>query len=257
VEAHQRQGQGDRDRHRQNGQDLPQFHVPTLFAAPEDGEFRAYAERWRRKVHLGTAIPEPSPGGLQWMSLYRRSDEAYSESQRLLCESLMGHFAEALRINRAIGQTRPPISTHATAAQLNGLAMTDFHGRLHFAQAAFLQLIRREWLAADDLTLPSVLSEFIERNGGGTFVGRVIRCDVRGAADLYLIEARPKSTIDDLPPQRARITALFASGHSYKAIANQLHIAPSTVRNQIAAAYRNLGITSKEELLRIFRAHGR
>jgi DNA-binding CsgD family transcriptional regulator len=227
-----------------------QFHAPTLFSAPEDGEFRAYAQRWRRKIHLATGIPEPTPAGLQWMSLYRHADLEYSESQRQLCECLMPHLAEALRINRALGIARAP-ATPTASPEGAGLALADAQGQLHFAQAAFVQLLQREWCEFEGRTLPRPLQDFIAGHHAGTFSGRSIRCIVRCSADLFLIEAHARTAIDRLPPQRARIVRLYASGHSHKAIARQLRLAPSTVRNQIATAYRELGISSKAQLLAV------
>ncbi|HEX6706069.1 MAG TPA: LuxR C-terminal-related transcriptional regulator [Albitalea sp.] len=228
-------------------------HIPTLYAESADAEYRAYAARWKRRDMLGTAMSESTPGDLQWVSLYRHDAGLYTDHERLVCESLMPHFAEALRINQTIEQSRD-----ATVAQVVGerrcLALADADGRLRFAHDDFLLLLRLEWTEIDEPRLPEPLVAAIAEHRTATFVGNAIKVRIRYSADLYLLDAEQKTLIDSLPPRRARIAALFAEGLSHKEIARRLRIAPPTVRNQIAAAYRDLGISSRTQLASLKRA---
>jgi len=226
------------------------FHVPTLFSAPEDIEFREYARRWKRKVHLGTGLPEPEPGALQWLSLYRYDDLLYTEQQRQLCQMLMPHFAEALRINRAIlpraDQLEP---AHESAG--NALAIADFDGRIRHAQTQALQLLCLEWPEADCALLPAPLLRLLRGQPEALYLGTHIKVMLRVSADVLLLEASLLSAVDRLPVARAKIATMFAAGHSHKEIALRLRLSPSTVRNQLSAAYRTLGISSREQLIRL------
>ncbi|NKB54008.1 MAG: histidine kinase [Rhizobiaceae bacterium] len=56
------------------------------------------------------------------------------------------------------------------------------------------------------------------------------------------------SNVDGLSPRELQIAEQYAGGSTYHAIANQLCIAPSTVRTHLAAIYRKLEISSKLEL---------
>ena len=47
------------------------------------------------------------------------------------------------------------------------------------------------------------------------------------------------------------MAALFAKGADYRAIADALHIAPTTVRNHLQHIYAKLGVTSKIEMARL------
>ncbi len=56
------------------------------------------------------------------------------------------------------------------------------------------------------------------------------------------------SNVSGLSPRERQIAEQYASGSTYHAIANQLCIAPSTVRTHLAAIYRKLEVSSKLEL---------
>lgn len=52
-----------------------------------------------------------------------------------------------------------------------------------------------------------------------------------------------------LSPRELQIAKSYAAGATYHIIANELGIAPSTVRTHLAAIYRKLEVSSKIELL--------
>ena len=52
-----------------------------------------------------------------------------------------------------------------------------------------------------------------------------------------------------LSPRELTIAERFAGGETYTQIAQALHIAPSTVRNHLAAIYRKLEVNSKPTLI--------
>jgi DNA-binding NarL/FixJ family response regulator len=61
-----------------------------------------------------------------------------------------------------------------------------------------------------------------------------------------------KSEPEDMKPlsrSERRVATLYAQGLMHSEIALQLGVSGSTVRNQIAAAYRKLGVNSKVALL--------
>ncbi|MEL6283934.1 MAG: LuxR C-terminal-related transcriptional regulator [Pseudomonadota bacterium] len=53
---------------------------------------------------------------------------------------------------------------------------------------------------------------------------------------------------DRLSPRELEIARAYAHGDTYNAIAERLHIAPSTVRTHLGAIYRKLGVSSKVQL---------
>lgn len=55
---------------------------------------------------------------------------------------------------------------------------------------------------------------------------------------------------ETLTKREAEIARAYADGQNYRLIADQLCIAPSTVRKHISTIYRKLGVKTKIELLR-------
>lgn len=184
-----------------------QHHAPTLFRGRRYADIRDYAARFGRQCYLVTEMHGDDARESQWVSLYRTDPDApYDSSERLLCESLMPHFAEALRINAAID---PDTTGERRRSDGGGdaIALADRQGRLHFAQERFLGRLRE-----------------------------------------VLQSAHGISAFDRLSPRRGCVARLYAEGYSHKEIARQFRISPSTVRNHIKAAYRDLGVNSKAQL---------
>ncbi len=68
-------------------------------------------------------------------------------------------------------------------------------------------------------------------------------------------EGWPKARMT-LSEREFAIAERYAAGETYKEIAAKLHIAPSTVRNHLAAVYRKLEVKNKPELIRALSAQG-
>lgn len=68
-------------------------------------------------------------------------------------------------------------------------------------------------------------------------------------------EVWPKARMT-LSEREFAIAERYAAGETYKEIAAKLHIAPSTVRNHLAAVYRKLEVKNKPELIRALSAQG-
>ncbi len=63
------------------------------------------------------------------------------------------------------------------------------------------------------------------------------------------------STFHPLSEKEARIALRYAEGATYKVIAAELHLSPSTVRNHLANIYRKLGVNEKAGLIRALAEH--
>jgi DNA-binding CsgD family transcriptional regulator len=57
-----------------------------------------------------------------------------------------------------------------------------------------------------------------------------------------------------LSDREAQVVRLLLSGFRVPLIARQLHLSPSTIRNQLSMVYRKLSVNSQQELILIF--HG-
>ena len=65
---------------------------------------------------------------------------------------------------------------------------------------------------------------------------------------------KAESAIPDLSPREAQIARKYVSGMSYTEIAEELCVAPSTVRTHISSIFRKLDVSNKLELLRTIEA---
>jgi DNA-binding CsgD family transcriptional regulator len=71
---------------------------------------------------------------------------------------------------------------------------------------------------------------------------------------IFVAELAPKP--EHLSARERQIAEAYAAGRSYRQIAEQLFIAPATVRTHLSTIYRKLGVSSKIELLRILERDG-
>lgn len=226
-------------------------HTPTLFSAPQDNVCRDYALRFGTQQVLIMTVPDGEPQAVRWMALYRAdADDHYSARDRALCDAVLPHLMEALSVNRLATRAAPDASPPSERPRLP-LALADPAGRLRFAQDAFLHLAREEWPGWDGGRLPADILVAIAGRQEACHVGRATRCRILRRADMLLLEIRRRSPLDRLPPQRARIALLYAQGYSHKEVARTLGLAPSTVRNQLASAYRDLQIGTRSQLIAI------
>jgi DNA-binding CsgD family transcriptional regulator len=68
--------------------------------------------------------------------------------------------------------------------------------------------------------------------------------------DLWIVDLRPVTDAGRLSPRETEIARHFSAGASYKEIAKELNIAPSTARHHLREIYRKLDVSDKLELAR-------
>jgi DNA-binding CsgD family transcriptional regulator len=222
------------------------FHAPSLFASKTERDMRDYAQRWRRQSYMVAGFVDPRPSWLGWVSLYRPNpDDLFSDAEHVLCERLMPHFEQARQVNQVCSLQRCLL--HVEEAW-GARAVADGDGSYLFAEPAFLQLLQREWRQADDLTLPGPLAAAANVSAE-LYMGRHIVLAISPAGGLRVLQGRRRTPLDDLSPRRRSAAILFARGFSHKQIAQRLGLSPATVRSHLAAAYLDLGVRSKPELM--------
>lgn len=78
--------------------------------------------------------------------------------------------------------------------------------------------------------------------------GERIGIEIRKAADLFFVKARPLDPFDRLGAREREVALQYARGLAYKDIARAVGVSPDTVRTQIQQVYRKLGVRDKGEL---------
>lgn len=226
------------------------FHAPTLFAGKTDSAMRDYARRFGRQSYLITAFGSPDSTLREWCSFYRPdAQDRFTVEERERCEVLTNHLIQAFEVNSLCSNAAPSQTprrrTDEGAETYTALAVPT--GRLVSAQTGFTRACAQQWPEFDGRTLPmTVLRPLL--HGAGTV--RLARLTLSGQpiADLWWLRLQVKPGPALLPPRRLDVAALFAHGHSTKQIAVVMGLAHSTVRNQLIAAYRTLGVSDRSGL---------
>lgn len=110
-----------------------------------------------------------------------------------------------------------------------------------------------EWGEWQGPRLPQEVQAALRGNDPRRYVGRHTTITVETLNNMELLTARARSAIDELSPREHDVAALFANGANFRTIADNLHIAPVTVRNHLRHIYTKLGISNKIELVRLIR----
>lgn len=225
------------------------FHAPTLFCSRDDKAMLDYAQRFGRQSYLCTALASESSALFEWCSFYRPDPEdQFSETERIECQQLLQHLCEALQLNRLVHRTELVVPGRNLGGEgLDAIGTKD--GHLLSVQDGFLRLCRKEWADFDGNQLPPKASRQLTAAGAaGTYTGRRLRMQAKLVGDVVWLRVKPSDEDGALSPRRTEVAALFSQGQTHKSIARMLDLAPSTVRNHIAAAYRQLGVSSRLEL---------
>ncbi len=222
------------------------FHNPTIFSGPRHRGIREYTRRYQHSNALITGRRDPRTGLMNSLSLYRADpDRQYSERERRLCQFLVPHCMEALQINRMlqVEQVRRPESRGVVA-----VAIADALGTLHFAEPAFVALVRSEWMDFDGDTAPTALQLALLRSGECRFLGRTALLSWVLCKSLYFLRARQRLPIDGLTPRELSIAREVSAGLTHKEIARKLGIAPATVRNHLNIIHERSHARNNAEL---------
>lgn len=212
----------------------------------------AHIKRYGMEHVLATIIADPVLQLFTGVSFYRADPgQPFSENERLLKQNLMPHFAEAWNTSRfnfvhspRKGGTQPG---HARA-------IFDQKGVLHSASEKFNELMLAEWPDWQGPQLPGVLLDALSGKGRRQYTGHAIVATIKTLNDMLLLSVRKKSTVDQLSPREFDVARRFGHGMGYRKIAEELSIAPVTVRNHLQAIYATLGVSNKVEMARIILA---
>lgn len=184
------------------------------------------------------------------LSLYRSGEERFTEQERLLFESAVPHLQDAWRESRllhlsGINRDACPLTPAA--------ALLDREGAMHFARPAFVELMRREW---PDWRGPFV-PEAMRRMKDGSFIGEEVAVRFAPQSDsLYLAVMRKKGPLDQLTARELEVAKQLANNSSCKEIANNLDIAPTTVRKHVANIHAKLGSSKITQIVTMLMNEG-
>lgn len=168
----------------------------------------------------------------------RRASPRFSAKDRALLELLAPHLGAALDMALADQLTalRNPEKTVLIA--------TDAVGSLRVAEPGSLDLLRCEWPGWVGPLLPAPLVSRIAAQQPD-FLGRHLHASFRRFGDHVFVAMRRREPRDLLTRQERAVAAAFASGQSYREVAEALGLAPATVRHHLRSVYVKLGVSDK------------
>lgn len=202
--------------------------------------------QWGTKSLLCTTHEiNKSAGLMSSLALVRRDQSPpFSEQDRLLNQILMPHLGTMRSINQTTQLARE--RTHEPGSRL-ARAVIDLKGILHTVEPGFASVMKNEWPGWQGPTLPQGMLDALTR-GKERFVGNRLVAHFVPAQGLVMVTIYERSRFDDLAPREMSVAQAYARGRSYKEIAKDLQISPTTVRFHLRTIYEKLQIGSKAEL---------
>jgi DNA-binding CsgD family transcriptional regulator len=220
-------------------------HTVTFDDVPKFRSSFAWNEHWRRfdaQNMVATIMAEPIDGYVSFVGLCNADrSRDFSRRDREIKQLLMPHLSSALHLSR------DNMLRHASS-QDEGVAIVNGGGWVLASQPPFAALARAEWGSPGPRLPASFVEDGLERK---SWRGRAIALRIQQLPPYYLLRATPVSPLEALTARERQVAEQFARGLSYKEVAAELHIAPTTVRNHLARIYDKLGLETKSELVRL------
>lgn len=207
--------------------------VPRVFHS------KAYSEHWGRyhaREMISTMQIDPRTGLHVFVTLARERNQAdFSRQERDFKALVTRHLFLAAQNNDRAAITEAQGHT----------ALVDRFGILHASDNLFTALLIEEWGLTARRRLPVVVMESLA--SGGHYAGQRLELTAEPIGTRWMIRARPVNPLP-LSPREQQIALAFAAGQSYKQVAQQLGIAPGTVRTHLTRIYEKLGVRDKGAL---------
>lgn len=185
-----------------------------------------------------------------FLVLYRMDPaHPFSTNDHWVVRSLLPHFIEAQRLAELGPRSGDPVADGRPRA---ACALIDDEGRIIAADPGFATLCLEEWPESIQCLGAEILGTCQGKEEAREGVaGKTLNITVRRLAEFHHVTVRPKHALEKLPPRLLLIARLLGKGMSYKEVAKELGISPSTVTNQANRIYPRLGIKNKAELARL------
>lgn len=206
-----------------------------------------HARHFGKEYTLSTGHHDDAFGLNTFVSIYRADpDLPFSPAERWLKQVAFQHLVEAQRQN-VLHHLR--VKPDGEGDDLFAHGVVDPHRQLHLADKELVDRLRKEWpdwhgpLLPDGLGLATAGQQMSQER-----IGKVMAWTIQPLGQLYHLSVRKLDETDALPTRMRSVANLLARGLTYKEVARQLHISPSTVTNQANKLYQRLGVKNKAEL---------
>lgn len=177
------------------------------------------------------------------LSVYRFDrNKVFTDTEKAQHQSILFHLIKA--------------ASHACMLSLKNdssqdehfYAICDQHGIYHEAETEFLDIVDKQFSPIEKQVFPLTLPFNDETKD---YEDYLFSCEQLG--DLYRLKVRARNRLDSLTAREIEVVEGVSKGLSFKVIAKQLELSPSTVSNHLYRIYQKLNINSRAELAELMK----
>lgn len=184
---------------------------------------------------------------IETFSLWRaRNEDVFVDEDVYYSNLLIPHAIQSISINRRLNVASSPCMERAS-----GFIIAESNGLMHHVDDASIACLRREYTDWLSCYLPLDILACFQSSSAGRFFGDHIIVNMRRQGSLMMMVVQPKEAGQKLTPAELRVVEKIVQYGTYKETARQLGVSPSTVRNQLHAIYKKLGLRGKDDLIKI------
>ncbi|HWU35608.1 MAG TPA: LuxR C-terminal-related transcriptional regulator [Methylovorus sp.] len=200
---------------------------------------------------LCTSVFLPDQTSFLFISLFRSGAHArpFSADDIRLKQQLTPHLYSCWRTNLVAEIERTRLLNRR---QEKASAFVDNRGGIVYADAAFADYISQAWPTWRGGRLPRPMLDMLAtKDDTGIKLPGGLYADQQPTGGLTRLNIGRPSPLLKLTRREREIAQGFAQAQSYKEIAAETRLSPTTVRHYLRAIYTKLGINDKAELVRL------
>lgn len=193
-------------------------------------------ERILSSIHI-----EDRSGIFTLLTLYRYDREhGFSEEEKETQSRLLYHLLSAASYRQFLALSE----TNESALENNNCAICDNKGIYHAVNPTFLNMLDTHLSIKQGQVFPLKITA-----GDNEFSYESLHFIQQQHGDLYKLTVRAKTQLDDLTQREKEVVFGICQGNTFKQIAKELSLSPSTVSNHLYRIYLKLGIHSRNQLI--------
>lgn len=204
--------------------------------------YRDFFKRFGIERMLSTMHVDERSGILSLLSVYRfdrknKFSKADHETQRRAVHHLVNAASQAYFSRLFLPQNYKPADV---------AAMCDSHGYFHEVQPPFLDLLADHFPDWRGRRLP-----FGVPKKKADFCLKGLHVYSEPVGQLHCLRIREKQALDELTEREREVVLGVCRGLSFKAVAKEIGLAPSTVSSHLYRIYDKLGVKSRTALAKL------
>jgi DNA-binding CsgD family transcriptional regulator len=211
-------------------------------------EFQEWARRYDLQNLASVCAIDNGFELISFLSVYRHDHRAvFSESDLRKLELVIPHIAAATRTNRRLQLA----SKLQHSSERKPRAICDAFGVFHRADPEFRTILKSLIPDWNENSLPEDILQNAQDPSDADYVWNGYSVEMTEVAGLWVVALQEVSPLAVLPPRELEAIQFYSQGASYKEVAREMGIAPSTVRHHIRCAYKRMGINNKAQIAQI------